>query len=133
MSSKVKDFLEDEILDEISNLRELELGSEEHARALDGICKASKVYFDSEKAEKEAEDRENRRKDEKELKLEGFKEGLKNTLLTLAAGGIAFMIDMRYDNKWRNKIMYFEENGTIRSMTGRQTMKFSPRKFSRKI
>lgn len=120
-------LVDEEIVDEINQLRGMEVGTEQYKTTVDGIVKLIKESNETERLKAEREKADEAREFEKNLKLKQHREEqidrwVKNGLTLLSiGGGILLTI-------WgTNKTLRFEETGTITTTAGR---KFTGKLFS---
>lgn len=120
-------LVDEEIVDEINQLRGMEVGTEAYKTTVDGIVKLIKESNETKRLDAELKKTEEAHEFEKNLKLKQAKEEtidrwVKNGLTALSiTGGILLTI-------WgTNKTLRFEETGTITTTAGR---KFTGKLFS---
>lgn len=113
-------LVDEEIVDEISQLKGMAVGTEEYRTTVDGIVKLMKESNESVRLKAELKKSEEAQEFEKNQKLKQAKEELidrwvKNGLTALSIiGGFALTI-------WgTNKTLRFEETGTITTTAGRK-------------
>lgn len=107
-NNEIKDALEEEILEEIKNLRLLEIGGEEQQQAVESISKMTKLIIEmNAKGEEEVENKKDRK-----IKI------------ILGAGSILLTAWQIIDHhvKWK-ELLLFEEKGSIVSSGGRNLLK----------
>ena len=113
-----KKLLDEEIEAEIQDLAELEAGSEEKAKAIDGVTKLYKLKLD----EIDAETRRNESEHEKKLKEVQRKDANKSQWISIAVQvGLAVAGWVCYDI-WHRRGLKFEETGTVTSPWTRNLM-----------
>ena len=112
------DKLRAEIDRELDAIKEMEVGSDKHAAAVDHVTKLYDRMIETERLEGEGYDKAEARKDEKKNRLIGY-------IISGLSIGLPAAI-----NIWAfKKSMKFEEVGTITSQAGREMFK---RLFSKK-
>lgn len=113
------DLVYEEILHELEQLRELDLGSEEYRVAVDGVSKLIDKTIDIKRLDQEAEVAEQNRKIETELKQKQMEdENLDRWVRNgIAIGGIILPLLVTI---WGTKASFeFENEGTITTIMGR--------------
>ena len=125
MDENIRNALGDEVLAEILKLDELEVGSEEKARAIDGVCKLYKLGLEESKQDNEVEAQfaklNNEAIEQRSSKIwNGIKYGLEGAAIIIpAAVSLIFM----------KKGFKFEETGSYTSTTFRNMFSnFKPKK-----
>lgn len=120
-------LVDEEIVDEINQLRGMEVGTEQYKTTVNGIVDLMKASNETVKLKAELKKSEEAREFEKNQELKKVKEELidrwvKNGLTALSIiGGFALTI-------WgTNKTLRFEETGTVTTTAGR---KFTGKLFS---
>lgn len=120
-------LVDEEIVDELNQLRGMEVGTDAYRTTVDGIVKLMKESNETKRLDAELKKTEDAHEFEKNLKIKQAKEELidrwvKNGLTALSiTGGILLTI-------WgTNKTLRFEETGTITTTAGR---KFTGKLFS---
>ena len=120
-------LVDEEIVDELNQLRGMEVGTEAYRTTVDGIVKLMKESNETKRLDAELKKTEEAHEFEKNLKLKQAKEEkidrwVKNGLTALSIGsGILLTV-------WgTNKTLRFEETGTITTTAGR---KFTGKLFS---
>lgn len=126
-SEKWDVLVDEEIVDEINQLRGMNVGTDEYRTTVDGLVKLIDRSNETKKLEAELKKNEEAHEFEKNLKIKQAREEMidrwvKNGLTALSvAGGILLTI-------WgTNKTLKFEETGTITTTSGR---KFTGKLFS---
>lgn len=125
MDENIRNALGDEVLAEILKLDELEVGSEEKVRAIDGVCKLYKLGLEESKQDNEIEAQfaklNNEAIEQRSSKIwNGVKYGLEAAAIVIpAAVSLIFM----------KKGFKFEETGSYTSTTFRNMFSnFKPKK-----
>lgn len=115
----VKTLLEKEIESQLTTLDDLNFGTDEYEKAVNGLAKLLDKYNEMEHAEMEYQDKYESREAENDLKLKQMDEDrkdriVKNCLTAVSAvSGIGLAV-------WGTlKTLKFEETGTITTMAGR--------------
>ena len=126
--SQVKNFLEDEILSEFDKLQDLDFGSEEYSRAVNGICMMCDKHNSIEKLEKDVEDKELRRTTDEEYRDKEYELNKKNVWFTIGIAIAGMIVGYSFDNYWMNEGFKFEESGTYRSKTFNPFVKINPKR-----
>lgn len=108
------EMLERQIETEIQGLSTMEPDSEEKAKAVDNLTKLHKLKIDEAKIELERKNKEDENK-HRYIKL--------IVEVGLVGAGLAF------NHHWRKAGFIFEEEGSIRSSTLRDIIKFDPLKI----
>ena len=113
-----RNILDEEIKQEILALESLDAGSEEKAKAIDGVAKLHRMKLD----ELEAETRRLESENERELKEAQRKDASKGQWISIAVqGGLAIGGWLCYDI-WHRRGLKFEETGTVTSPWTRNLM-----------
>lgn len=101
MEKDIKQMLDEEIRDEITNLNALEPGTEEHSKAADTVAKLYKLKVEDDKIDKETS------------------EQVKNRYLKYGLEAAGIIVPLIFYGIWMNKGFKFEETGTFTSSTFR--------------
>ena len=106
---QIKKTLDEEIEQEIQELAELEAGSEEKAKAIEGVAKLHKMKLDEFDAETRRQESEN----QKALEEAKRKDSNKGQWISVAVQvGLAVAGWICYD-VWHRRGLKFEETGTV--------------------
>lgn len=120
-------LVDEEIVDEIAQLRGIDVGTEEYKTTVDGLTKLVDRSIEKERLDIERKKSEETRAFENELKLKQMKEERIDRLVknALTATGIISSIVLTVWGTY--KTLRFEETGSITTTAGR---KFTGRLFS---
>ena len=118
----IKGLLSDEIKAELEVLSDLEVGTDEHKIAIDGVTKLADRLIEIDKLDTERQDKiENRKIDielrEKQMKDERLDRYIKNGIALFTTIGGWMLVRWGAKSAWK-----FEEQGTITSGPGRKFM-----------
>lgn len=126
---KIETLLQEEIRDEIEELRKMKVGSDEYRTAVDGVTKLVDRAIKIQEFDIELEEKRAQRDAENELKLEQVKDEKKDRIVKniLTAGGIIVPAALTV---WGTcKSIEFEKEGTFTTIMGRGFInKLLPRK-----
>ena len=115
---QIREKLDEEIETEIQDLAELEPGSEEKSKAIEGVTKLYRLKLD----EIEAETRRKESENERELKEAQRKDSNRAQWISVAVQvGLAVAGWVCYDI-WHRRGLKFEETGTVTSPWTRNLM-----------
>ena len=115
---QIKRQLDEEIEREIQDLSDLDAGSEEKSKAIDGVTKLYKLKLDEIEAETKRQESEN----QKELEEAKRKDANKGQWISIAVQvGLAVAGWVCYDI-WHRRGLKFEETGTVTSPWTRNLM-----------
>lgn len=115
----IKTLLEVEIQDEFDELSNMEKGTDKHKATVDSVTKLMDRAIELEKLKAAAEEKENDRKFENELKLKQAKDERLDRIVknVISVAGIVTTIGLTV---WGTKTsLKFEEEGTITTTIGR--------------
>lgn len=115
----VKRLLSEEIESEFSELKKMEVGSEQYKTAVDGITKLTDRIIEFEKLEADTNEKKNTRLSDLELKQEQLQEEKKDRWIrnSIAAAGIVIPSVLTV---WGTvKSFQFEKEGTVTTIMGR--------------
>lgn len=126
--------LENEIANEIENLEDLELGSEEHAVAVESVAKLYKLKLEDDRNEKEAEKNkaefEEVKKQNEVMKLAEeakLKDAKIDRYFRVGTAVGVVVLELAAYGHWYKKGLKFEETGTLTSPTMKGVIsKFNP-------
>lgn len=127
----IKNILTAEVVDELNELKKIQVGSDEHRQATDSVVKMVDRIIDFEKMEADKKFQEENREIETQLELkkqstEKRSRLIANLLTAISIGsGIALTI-------WGTKTsLKFEEEGTVTTSAGRQFINDIIKSFKR--
>jgi len=115
----LKTQLHDEIQSELSDISELEVGSDQHRTAVDSVTRLWDRMNESEKLEIEKKERAENREIDLDLKLRQMEEERKKRIIQnfIDVGGIVTTLGLTV---WGTlKTLKFEETGTVTTTAGR--------------
>lgn len=115
----IKTLLDDEILEEIENLKDVEAGTDKHKAAVDALTKLLDRSIEMDKNDIEATDRYDRQKSETELKQKQIEEDRKDRIVKNVLTGISVIGGFGLTIWGTCKSIKFEETGTITTIMGR--------------
>lgn len=115
----IKTLLVEEVQDELDNLSNLELGSEEYKTTVDGLTKLIDRVIDIEKLESENKDKVENREDENDFKLKQMDEERKDRWIRNGIAAAGVIIPSLVTIWGTVKSLKFEEEGTITTVVGR--------------
>lgn len=115
----IKTLLDDEIREEIENLRDVEAGTDKHKAAVDALTKLLDRSIEMDKNDIEATDRYDRQKSETELKQKQIEEDRKDRIVKNVLTGISVIGGFGLTIWGTCKSIKFEETGTITTIMGR--------------
>lgn len=113
-------LLEEEIGNELENLKILKPGSEDHQRAVDSLAVLFKIKQDELESDNKAED-VNLRTEEMEIKA---KEQKKDRIVKIALETAGIVVPVIFYGIWMKKGFMFEKDGTITSSTFKGLIRF---------
>lgn len=126
---KIERQLHDEVLNELEELRKMEVGSDKYKVAVDGVTKLIDKAIEIEKLNVEADDRVKALESESDLKREQMSDDKKDRIVrnVIAAAGVVLPLAVTV---WGTvKSIEFEKEGTITTIMGRGFIsKMIPRK-----
>ena len=93
----IKDVLINEFIEETEKLDSMEVGTEEHKVALDGVTKLADRVIEIEKFEAELEEKKIQREEEKRERNNKFIIGLATSGVTLASYWLAFIMSTNFE------------------------------------
>ena len=136
MADEIKDLLNEEIKNQISDLAELEAGSEEKSIAIDDLTKLYKLRIEETKNELDDEEKEVRRlmedrqfDDETLVKEKQLNEQVKERWFRLGIAAAELVLPLIFYGAWMSKGFKFEETGAFTSTTFRGLInRFRPTK-----
>lgn len=109
MDENIKQMLDEEIMEEITDLSILQSGSEEKSTAIDELVKLHKLRIEEAKVELEGE----------KLKKDPTTEQSKDRYLKFGLEAAGIVLPLIFYAVWMNKGFKFEETGTYTSTTFR--------------
>lgn len=112
-------LLREEIQSELESLKDVSLGTDEYKTTVDGLAKLMDRAIEIDRLNIEAQEKEDSREDEKNLKLREIEEERKDRIVknSIAAAGIIIPTVVTI---WGTlKSLKFEETGTVTTMMGR--------------
>lgn len=115
----IKTLLDDEIREEIENLKDVEAGTDQHKAAVDALTKLLDRSIEMDKNDIEATDRYDRQKSETELKQKQIEEDRKDRIVKNVLTGISVIGGFGLTIWGTCKSIKFEETGTITTIMGR--------------
>ena len=115
----IKTLLVEEVQDELDNLSDLELGSEEYKTTVDGLTKLIDRVIDIEKLESENKDKVENRENENDFKLRQMDEERKDRWIRNGIAAAGVIIPSLVTIWGTVKSLKFEEEGTITTVVGR--------------
>lgn len=115
----IKTLLDDEIREEIENLKDVEAGTDKHKAAVDALTKLLDRSIEMDKNDIEATDRYDRQKSETELKQKQIEEDRKDRIVKNVLTGISVIGGFGLTIWGTCKSIKFEETGTITTIMGR--------------
>lgn len=136
MADEIKDLLNEEIKNQISDLAELEAGSKEKSIAIDDLTKLYKLRIEETKNELDDEEKEVRRlmedrqfDDETLVKEKQLNEQVKERWFRLGIAAAELVLPLIFYGAWMSKGFKFEETGAFTSTTFRGLInRFRPTK-----
>jgi hypothetical protein len=108
-----------EIEDELDKLGELEVGSDKHRTAVDGVTKLLDRAIEIKRVDIECEDKAAARESEQTLKTQQMKDDRKDRIVKniIGAAGVVLPLVVTI---WGTKVsLKFEETGTVTTQMGR--------------
>lgn len=117
--AKLETLLNEEIRDEFEEVSKLEVGSDQHKVAVDGLAKLCDRAIELEKLKSEQEFKREQHEVDTQLKVEQMKDEKKDRIVKngLTAAGIGVPAALTI---WGTiKSIKFEEHGTITTLMGR--------------
>lgn len=119
MDESIKKMLDEEIMEEITDLSNLQSGSEEKSTAIDDLVKLHKLRIEEAKVELEGE----------KLKKDPITEQSKDRYLRFGLEAAGIILPLIFYAAWMKKGFKFEETGTYTSTTFRGLFnRFRPNK-----
>ena len=115
----IQTLLNEEIKDEFSNLKKMELGSETYKTTVDGLTKLVDRAIEMEKMESELQERIDNRETDNDLKLKQMKDEKTNRFVTNAIAIAGIVIPSLLTVWGTMKTLKFEEEGTVTTIMGR--------------
>lgn len=136
MADEIKDLLNEEIKNQISDLAKLEAGSKEKSIAIDDLTKLYKLRIEETKNELDDEEKEVRRlmedrqfDDETLVKEKQLNEQVKERWFRLGIAAAELVLPLIFYGAWMSKGFKFEETGAFTSTTFRGLInRFRPTK-----
>ena len=136
MADEIKDLLNEEIKNQISDLAKLEAGSKEKSIAIDDLTKLYKLRIEESKNELDDEEKEARRlmedrqfDDETLVKEKQLNEQVKERWFRLGIAAAELVLPLIFYGAWMSKGFKFEETGAFTSTTFRGLInRFRPTK-----
>lgn len=125
----VEKLLREELEQEIGELGNLTLGSDEYKATVDGVSKLMDKLNDSNKIELDAQERAAARESEAELKMEQIENDKKNRRSQVFTTIAGIVIPVAVTIWGTLTTLKFEETGTITTTSGK---KFANRLFDKK-
>lgn len=125
----IKTKLHIEIEDELDELSEMEVGTDQHKIAVDELTKLMDRAIELEKVENDAEDKKETRENENTLRLKQMEDEKKDRLIKNCLTGASIISGIGVTIWGALKSWKFEETGTVTSTAGR---KFIGNLFSKK-
>jgi len=121
-------LIRDEVVSELEALKELPLGDEKHAKAVEDICKLYRLGLEEDKIRSDCQ-HEQERLDQNELydaklKIAQFEDNAKNRKYELAIALIGTIGPMLLYSIYLGKGFKFEESGTYTSQTLKNLITF---------
>ena len=108
-----------EIADELSELKKMEVGSEKHKVAVDGITKLMDRAIELEKIDIESQERAETREFEKQAKLKEMKNEERDRLVKNILTGLGIVVTTGVTIWGTLASFKFEETGTVTTIIGR--------------
>ena len=93
----VKDVLINEFVEEIEQLRAMEVGSEQHKITLDGVTKLADRLIEIEKFETDYEEKTKQKEDEKRDRYFKYGISIGTTVLSTVVYGLAFVASTNFE------------------------------------
>lgn len=115
----IKTLLDDEIREEIENLKDVEAGTDKHKAAVDALTKLLDRSIEMDKNDIEATDRYDKQKSETELKQKQIEDERKDRIVKNVLTGISVIGGFGLTIWGTCKSIKFEETGTITTIMGR--------------
>lgn len=115
----IKTLLDDEIREEIENLKDVEAGTDKHKAAVDALTKLLDRSIEMDKNDIEATDRYDRQTSETELKQKQIEDERKDRIVKNVLTGISVIGGFGLTIWGTCKSIKFEETGTITTIMGR--------------
>jgi hypothetical protein len=115
----IKTLFEEVIRNEIEELQDMEVGTDEHKTAIDCVVKMTDRYIELDKMDNEFREKEQDREIEKDFKQKEMDEERKDRLIKncLTAASIVTGVGLTV---WGTlKTLKFEEEGTVTTIMGR--------------
>lgn len=130
--NRLRDLLEEEIKKEIGKLSSMQLGTDEHAKAVESLTKLYKVNIEgleSERAFREQCEQDVDRERDWRFKNAQLEEQRKDRYFKLGVDAASIMVPIVFYGVWMHRGFKFEETGTFTSQTFRNLFnRFRPTK-----
>jgi hypothetical protein len=116
---KIETALRDEIMDEVEQLKKLEVGTEAYKVTVDGVTKLMDRAIEFEKLSIESQDRVEAREIENDFKQQQFEDERKDRIVKNVLTGLSIFIPVGVTVWGTFKTLKFEETGTVTTSMGR--------------
>lgn len=116
---EIKVLLKEEVEDQIAELSEMKMGSEEYKTAVDGVSKLTDRLIELEKMEFEQSEREQTRLTDIEFKTQERNDEQKDRLIKNCLTGASLVTGIGLTVWGTLKTFKFEETGTVTTIMGR--------------
>lgn len=117
MNEELSKMFGDLIEQEIKNLKQLSLGTQEYERAVEGIAKLYKLKIDEVKNQWEYSEKFERGEKELKLKELQLEEQRMDRWIKFGVDGAAIVLPLAFYCVWMGLGFKFEENGVFKSRT----------------
>lgn len=115
----IQTLLKEEVQDEIVKLGNMELGTEQHKAAVDGVTKLADRVIEMEKLDSEFEERKKAQAFENDLKLKQAKEEKIHRWVQVGLGVLGIAVPSMITVWGTKKSIQFEKDGTFTTIMGR--------------
>lgn len=119
MDDHLEGLFEETIQDEIEEMRDMEVGTEEHKVAVDGVTKLTDRLIELKKVRIESENEKLRREDELSCKQQEMANDQKDRLIKNWLTGLSIVTGVGLTVWGTLKSLKFEETGTVTTIVGR--------------
>ena len=116
----IEELLQEVITEDLENLKDLPVGSDEYKVAVDGVTKLLDRAIEMDKVQLDCEEKSENRKFEKQMKTKQMKEERIDRIVKNSLTGLSIVSGIGLTVWGALKSWKFEETGTITSTPGRK-------------
>lgn len=115
----IKTLFETEIENELNDLKDMEVGSDEHKTAVDGLTKLAEKVIEFERIENEIREKAIERENENSFRMKQMDDDRKDRLIKNCLTGVSIVTGVGITVWGTLKSLKFEETGTVTTIMGR--------------